>query len=107
MTRTIIAALLLLPASVALAHHPAADIVDEEIYAHIDEMVADTPHADLTFDDMGGGAMDTTVTMDSTADLELLIADGLLDDVDDLSGQVDATITIDGGGVVLTVSQRP
>lgn len=40
----------------AFAHHPAADIVDPEIYAMIDENVADTPHADLTFDDMGGAA---------------------------------------------------
>jgi hypothetical protein len=35
----------------AFAHHPAADIVDAEIYEMIDENVADTPHADLTFDD--------------------------------------------------------
>lgn len=38
----------------AFAHHPAADIVNPEIYAMIDENVADTPHADLVFDDMGG-----------------------------------------------------
>ena len=37
----------------ALAHHPAADIVDPEIYAMIDENVSDTPHADLVLDDMG------------------------------------------------------
>lgn len=37
----------------AFAHHPAADIVDPEIYEMIDENVADTPHADLVFDDMG------------------------------------------------------
>lgn len=37
----------------AFAHHPAADIVDPEIYEMIDDNVADTPHADLTFDDMG------------------------------------------------------
>lgn len=37
----------------AFAHHPAADIVDEYIYDMIDENVADTPHADLEFDDMG------------------------------------------------------
>ena len=35
------------------AHHPAADIVDPEIYEMIDENVADTPHADMIFDDMG------------------------------------------------------
>ena len=37
-----------------IAHHAAEGIVDEEIYAMIDQMVADTPHADLTFDSMGG-----------------------------------------------------
>jgi hypothetical protein len=37
----------------ALAHHPAADIVDEEIYLMIDENVAGTPHADLDFSSMG------------------------------------------------------
>lgn len=39
----------------AYAHHPAADIVDAELYAIIDELVS-APHADLVFDDnMGGG----------------------------------------------------
>ena len=37
----------------AFAHHPAEDIVDEDVYLMIDENVADTPHADLVFDDMG------------------------------------------------------
>jgi hypothetical protein len=37
----------------AFAHHPAEDIVDEETWLMIDENVADTPHADLVFDDMG------------------------------------------------------
>lgn len=37
----------------AFAHHPAADIVAEDIYLMIDENVADTPHADLEFSDMG------------------------------------------------------
>lgn len=43
----------LLASASAFAHHPAADIVDPEIYAMIDENVADTPHADLDFTDMG------------------------------------------------------
>lgn len=43
----------MLAAGSAFAHHPAADIVDPEIYEMIDENVADTPHADLVFDDMG------------------------------------------------------
>jgi hypothetical protein len=37
----------------ALAHHPAEDIVDEEIYEMIDENVSGTPHADLDFSTMG------------------------------------------------------
>ena len=42
----------------AFAHHPAADIVDPDIYARIDENVSDTPHADMVFDDMGRDAQD-------------------------------------------------
>jgi opacity protein-like surface antigen len=37
----------------AFAHHPAEDIVAEDIYLMIDENVADTPHADLDFSTMG------------------------------------------------------
>jgi len=37
----------------ALAHHPAADIVDEDTYDMIDENVSGTPHADLDFSSMG------------------------------------------------------
>lgn len=37
----------------AFAHHPAEDIVAEDIYIMIDENVADTPHAELDFSTMG------------------------------------------------------
>lgn len=37
----------------AFAHHPAADIVDPEIYEMIEENISDA-HLALTFDDMGG-----------------------------------------------------
>lgn len=37
----------------AFAHHPAADIVDPDIYEMIDENVSTTPHATLIFDAMG------------------------------------------------------
>jgi hypothetical protein len=37
----------------ASAHHPAADIVDEDVYEMIDENVADTPHAEMDFSSMG------------------------------------------------------
>ena len=36
----------------AFAHHPAADIVDPEIYLMIDDNVSEV-HADMEFDDMG------------------------------------------------------
>ena len=45
----------------AFAHHPAADIVDPEIYAMIDENVSDT-HAEMDLTDMGA---DTTADMGS------------------------------------------
>lgn len=81
---------LALAASPAFAHHPAADIVDEDIYAMIDEMVADTPHADLVFDDDMGT---TTITTDSVSAAEDLIDDYLLADLSLLDGDVTVTIT--------------
>lgn len=57
------------------AHHPAEDIVDEDIYAMIDENVADTPHASLVFDDMGTS---TIITTDSVSDAEELLSTSLL-----------------------------
>ncbi len=49
----------------AFAHHPAEDIVDPEIFAMIDENVSDTPHADLTFDDMGSDVEQSEAMMDA------------------------------------------
>lgn len=50
-----------------LAHHPAADIVDPEIYAMIDENVSEV-HAEMTFDDMGGDTSDVGAAMESRDD---------------------------------------
>lgn len=76
----------------AFAHHPAADIVDADIYAMIDEMVANTPHADLTFDSMGGSATDITVSARSVVSMENLLEDGLLSYVAMLDGDVSVSI---------------
>lgn len=63
--------------SYVLAHHPAADIVDPDIYAMIDENVADSPHADLNLDDLGsddnmGGSVDAAGTgSNAAADVEV------------------------------------
>ena len=51
-------------ASPAMGHHPAADIVDPEIYQMIDENVSDV-HAAMTFDDMGGDASGARRAMES------------------------------------------
>jgi hypothetical protein len=100
------AAALVAPA--AFAHHPAADIVDPEIYAMIDSMVADTPHADLVFTDMGGGMTEISITSRDLRTLENLIDDGLLEYASLLDGVVDVVIDLaDYGSVSLTVSQNP
>lgn len=61
----------------AFAHHPAADMVDPEIYSMIDDNVAETPHADLTFDEMGRDMEDAAV--DIAADLSPMNDDMALD----------------------------
>jgi len=101
------AILLIINASPVLAHHPAADIVDEEIYENIDSMVADTPHADLTFDEMGGGMTETTITYDSLSDFESMIArDDLLEYVELLDGVVDVSLAFNPDSTVtLTINQ--
>ncbi len=87
---TTIALGLALLASPVLAHHPAEDIVDEEIYAMIDEMVSDTPHATLVFDEMGST---TEITVPSVSDAEDMIADYLLADLSLLDEDVTVEIT--------------
>ncbi len=92
------------------AHHPAADIVDAEIYEMIDSMVADTPHATMTFDDdMGSGMTETSITAISLNELEAMIEDQyLLEYVQRLDGTVDVSMTFnDDYSVTMTVTQRP
>ncbi len=98
---------LILGSTGAYAHHPAADIVDEEIYEMIDSMVADTPHATLTFDEMGGSTTETTVTTDSLDDLQdLIIRDDLLEYVELLDGEVGVVMVFnDDGSVTMMISQ--
>ena len=106
-TLLISAILLMFNAAPVLAHHPAADIVDEEIYENIDSMVADTPHADMTFDEMGGGMTETTITYDTLSDFESMIArDDLLEYVELLDGVVDVSIAFNPDNTVtLTINQ--
>jgi hypothetical protein len=97
-----------LAAPAAFAHHMAADIVDPDIYAMIDSLVADTPHADLVFTDMGGGTTEITITSRSLRTIENLIDDGVLEYAAMLDGDVNVAIDfVDHGSVTLTISQRP
>jgi hypothetical protein len=87
------------------AHHPAEGIVDEEIYAMIDSMVADTPHADMTFDTMGGST-DIVIETDNFSRFEDLVEDGLVSAVALLDGDVTMTLEFDETRqIVITISQ--
>jgi len=89
----------------AWSHHPAADIVDPEIYAMIDALVADTPHAELDFTDMGMGM--TEIEVRGLRVLETMIDDGLIDYALTLDGEVSVSIRANAdGGVALTISQQ-
>ena len=81
---------LALAASPVLAHHPAADMVPEETYVMIDDIVSDTPHATLVFDDDMGS---TTITAPSVSDAEEMINDYLLAALSVLEEDVTVTIT--------------
>ncbi len=58
-----------LASNAGFAHHPAEDMVDPEIYAMIDENVADTPHADMVFDDMGRDLVDAGASGSMSGDM--------------------------------------
>lgn len=61
---TISALALLLASTNLYAHHPAAEIVDPEIYAMIEENISDV-HLSMTFDDMGGDTTEVGGAMES------------------------------------------
>lgn len=85
-------ALLCFTVGPVLAHHPAEDMVDSEIYAMIDALVADTPHADLIFDDQMG-LTTTIISIDNVGTTDVLIMDGLLDLASMLEGDVELLIS--------------
>lgn len=102
---SITAILFALFSTTVFAHHPAEDIVDEDIYAMIDSMVADTPHADLTFEQMDD-VMETTLTSESIVTLDNMLESGLMTYVDMLEGDVSVTIDFnDDRSVSMTISQ--
>lgn len=78
----------------AFSHHMAADIVDADIYAMIDALVADTPHATLNLEDVGTGVKVVTVTTSNVDEMSDFLDDGGLGYIEELSGTTYIDITI-------------
>ena len=94
----------------AFGHHAAEGMVDDEVYEMIDTLLMDTPHAEMTIDDIVVGMTDvttTTITTNSVTSMENMIDDGLLDYAAMLDGEVEVVITFDstGSGVTLSIIQ--
>ena len=91
----------------AMAHHPAADIVDADVYAMIESMVADTPHATMELEEMGASMTRTTITAPSMEALDALVEEqGLVEYVSELDGFVNVNTSFNyDGSVTITIKQ--
>lgn len=92
---------LVLSLNFSVAHHMAEGMVDEEVYAMIDALVADTPHAEMI--DLPATDVDRMIGADSVQFLENMIDDGLLDYVGMLDGEVSVVIDFNVDGDRQTV----
>ncbi len=88
--------LVLSVAGVVVAHHAAAGIVDEDIYAMIDALVADTPHGEMTLDDLGGNMTEISIDQVTLVSVERMIEEDLLTYASMLDGIVTVEISFDG-----------
>ena len=101
----ITAILLFMVSTSVFAHHPAVAMVDEDVYEMIDGMVVDTPHADMTFDEMDD-VTETTITSSSIVTLDNLLDDDLVSYVGMLDGDVSVSIDFnDDGSATTTITQ--
>ena len=75
------------------AHHPAIDMVDSETYLMISDLVADTPHATLVFDEDMGSNGTTTIEVQSVSDAEEMIDNYLLAALSLLDEEITVSIT--------------
>jgi len=84
-----LSALALLVASTNLyAHHPAAEIVDPEIYALIEENISDV-HLAMTFDDMGGNTSEVGNAMAARDDEGGFMGDEMGADMEDIGAAME------------------
>ncbi|MCW9048545.1 MAG: hypothetical protein OQK46_10740 [Gammaproteobacteria bacterium] len=97
----------LLTSANAYAHHPAADIVDPEVYAMIEENISDV-HLAMEFDDMGRDSADMdqgkasrdsdtdNMTRDMTAEMTREMTREMADNMaDDIAGDMTRDMTRD------------
>ena len=85
------------------AHHAAEGIVDDEVYEMIDAVLMDTPHAEMTVDDIATGMTEvttTTITTRTVTQLENMIDDGILNYASMLDGDVEVNISFSSDGDV-------
>ena len=78
----------------AMAHHPAAEIVDPEIYEMIDENVSDV-HAAMTFDDMGGDTVDVGAAMEARDDDVGNAGDAAGGEVEDVGAEFSGDVEVE------------
>ena len=104
----VIAGLFLLAvAGAAIAHHAAAGIVDEDIYAMIDDLVSTTPHGEMDLTDLGSGMTEIFIDQVTMVQVERMIEDDLLIYASMLDGDVTVQITFDGPrDVEMTILQE-
>jgi hypothetical protein len=90
-------------------HHAADGIADDEVYEMIDTLLMDTPHAEMTVDDIAVGMNDvttTTITVQAIPQLENMVDDGILDYAAMLDGEVDVNISFNSdGSVTMDITQ--
>ncbi|MGD8589648.1 MAG: hypothetical protein PVG22_12545 [Chromatiales bacterium] len=90
--------------SLVFAHHAAEGIVDDEIYEQIDALLEDTPHADMTLEDLASGSTTMVIEIDDQATYDQLMDDGLDTLINDLVGDTTVIITdTSDGGYLITV----
>ena len=78
----------------AFAHHPAADIVDEDVYDMIEENISEV-HLDMTFDDMGGDTTDVGSARESIASDFGNAGDATGEDVEDVGAELAGELDVE------------
>ena len=96
----------LMTLGVAYGHHAAQGMVDEEVYAMIEALVEDTPHATIDINDLGGGMVDIYVEAPTVRAMENMIDDGMFSYLAMLDGQVTLSMSfLPRGGMAMEVDQ--